>query len=41
MLAAEKEFKDTTEQIKLLQRQARQVETAQKHLSLQERIQEL
>jgi len=41
VLAAEKELKDTKEQIKLLQRQARQVETAQEQLSLQERIQEL
>lgn len=41
VLAAEKDLKDTKEQIKVIQRQARQAETAQEQLELQERIQQL
>jgi hypothetical protein len=41
LIATEKELRDTKEQIKLLQRQARQTETTQEQLSIQERIQQL
>lgn len=41
LLGAEKELRDTKEQIKLLQRQARQTETSQEQLTLQERILQL
>lgn len=41
LIAAEKELRDTKEQIKLLQRQSRQTETTQEQLAIQGRIQQL
>jgi superfamily II DNA or RNA helicase len=41
VVAAEKELSDTKAQIKALQRQARQAETAQEELEIQERIRDL